>query len=163
MTYKTSLDKFAKVITIGVTILFAGILIGQFSVIKNSDTTIAIFTSLALILSYLIAFAFKPINYSLNNDEVIIHRLLKDVKIDRKKIKNVEQLNKEQIGWALRGFGVGGLFGYYGLFASTKLGRMTWYATRRNKAVLLQTIGNKKIIITPNDPDKFVADFNAQL
>lgn len=161
MKYKTSLDNLAKGITIGITILFALILFGQFSMIKNSEETIAIFTSLALILSYLIAFAFRPINYTLTNDELIIHRLLKDVKIDRTKIKNVETLGKEQIGWALRGFGVGGLFGYYGLFASTKLGRMTWYATRRNKAVLVQTIGNKKIIITPNDPQKFVADFNA--
>ncbi len=39
---------------------------------------------------------------------------------------------------------------------------MTWYATRRNKAVLVQTIGDKKIFITPNDPEQFVADFNAK-
>lgn len=161
MTYKTSLDNLAKGITIGVTLLFASILIGQFSTIKNSGETLAIITSIALLLSYLIAFAFRPINYSLTNDELIIHRLIWDVKIDRNKIKNVESLNKDKIGWLLRSFAVGGLFGYYGKFASTKLGRMTWYATRRNKTVLVQTIGNKKIIITPNDPEKFVMDFNS--
>ena len=39
---------------------------------------------------------------------------------------------------------------------------MTWYATRRNNAVLVTTIYNKKIILTPNEPEKFVIEFNGQ-
>ena len=46
-----------------------------------------------------------------------------------------------------------------GKFANTKVGNMTWYATRRNKTVLLKTIDNKKIILTPDEPEKFVANF----
>jgi hypothetical protein len=38
---------------------------------------------------------------------------------------------------------------------------MTWYATRRDKPVLVKTINNKKIIFTPNDPDKFVGELNS--
>jgi hypothetical protein len=68
-------------------------------------------------------------------------------------------LDKEKIGWAIRTFGVGGLFGYYGKFANTKLGSMTWYATRKDRAILVRTIDNKKIILTPDEPEKFVADF----
>ncbi len=160
MTYKTSLDNLAKGVTIGVTILFAIIIIGQYSIIKDAGRAIPIYTTVALLLIYFIAFAFRPINYEVSADKLIIHRLFVDVKIDRSQIKSVELLDKEKIGWAIRTFGVGGLFGYYGKFANTKLGSMTWYATRRDRTVLVRTVDNKKIILTPNDPDKFVADFN---
>ena len=160
MTYKTSLDNLAKGITIGVTLLFVGILIGQFSIIKDTGWAVPIITTVTLFLIYFISFAFSPINYEISAENLIIHRLLIDVQIDRHQIKNVELLDKEQLEWVFRTFGVGGLFGYYGKFANTKLGCMTWYATRRNKTVLIETIENKKIILTPDEPEKFVAHLN---
>ena len=159
MTYKTSLDNLAKGVTIGVTILFAFIIIGQYSIIKDAGRAIPIYTTAALLLIYFIAFAFRPINYEVSVDKLIIHRLFLDVKIDRDQIKSVELLDKEKIDWAFRVFGVGGLFGYYGKFANKKIGSMTWYATRKDKTVLVKTINNKKIILTPDEPEKFVANF----
>lgn len=161
MTYKTSLDNLAKGITIGVTILFAGIIVlGIFSISRDAGRAIPVSISVALILIYLIVFAFRPINYNLTADKLIIHRLFTDAKIDRNQIKSVELVNKDKTGWTIRTFGVGGLFGYYGKFANTKLGSMTWYATRRNKTVLVQTMNGKKIILTPDEPEKFLANFN---
>ena len=96
----------------------------------------------------------------MTNDTLIVHRLLLNVKIDRTQIKSVELIDKEKIKTSLRTFGVGGLFGYFGNFVNMDLGKMTWYATRRDKVVLVQTIDNRKIILTPNEPEKFVADFN---
>jgi hypothetical protein len=160
MTYKTSLDNLAKGITIGVTIVFAIIIIGQYSIIKEAGKATPIYTTVALLLIYFLAFVFRPINYNLTADKLIIHRRFADVKIDRNQIKSVELLDKDKIGWTIRTFGVGGLFGYYGKFANRKLGSMTWYATRKDRTVLVQTVDNKKIILTPNEPDRFVADFN---
>jgi hypothetical protein len=160
MTYKTSLDNLAKGITIGVTLLFVGILIGQFSIIKDTGWAVPIITTVTLFLIYFISFAFSPINYEVTAQNLTIHRLLIDVQIDRHQIKNVELLDKEQLEWVFRTFGVGGLFGYYGKFANTKLGSMTWYATRRNKTVLIETLDNKKIILTPDEPEKFIAHLN---
>jgi hypothetical protein len=114
-----------------------------------------------LLLIYFIAFAFRPIYYNLTADKLTIHRLFTDVKIDRNQIKSVELLDKEKISWSIRTFGVGGLFGYYGKFANTNLGSMTWYATRKDRMVLVRTINNRKIILTPNDPAKFIADINS--
>ncbi|MDP1813640.1 MAG: PH domain-containing protein [Leadbetterella sp.] len=157
MTYTTSLDNLAKGITIGVTILFVAILIGQFSIIKDTGWAVPIITTVTLFLIYFISFAFSPINYEVSAQHLSIHRLLIDVNIDRNHIKSVELLDKEQLTWVIRTFGVGGLFGYYGKFANSKLGSMTWYATRRDKTVLIETIDNKKIILTPDEPEKFVA------
>ena len=37
---------------------------------------------------------------------------------------------------------------------------MTWYATRQNNTVLVRTIDNKNIVLTPDEPEKFVANFD---
>ena len=162
MTYKTSLDNLAKVLTIVITILFAGIIVGQFSFIKDEEKSVPVFTTIFLSLIYFGTFLFRPISYKLTDNKLIIHRPLSDIKINRTEIKSVEQLEKTKLSWAFRVFGVGGLFGYWGKFSNTKLGSMNWYATRRNNAVLVTTIYNKKIILTPNEPEKFVTEFNEQ-
>jgi len=156
MTYKTSLDKTAIVITICVTILFAVIIGGQYSIIKDAGRAIPIYTTTACLLIYFMAFAFRPINYVVTKDELIVRRPLVNVHIKRTDIKSVARIERNKITGSIRTFGVGGLFGYYGNFANFSLGRMTWYATRKDTPVLVKTIDNKKIIFTPNDPDKFV-------
>lgn len=161
MIYKTSLDKVAKGITIGVTILFAAVIIGEFSIIKDEGKALPIYTTAALLLIYFIVFAFRPLNYTLTSDQLIISRLFPNVSIDRNDIKSLELLNEQDIRSSVRTLGVGGLFGYFGKFANLKLGSMTWYATRTDRTVLVRTVDERKIILTPDEPEKFVADFNA--
>ena len=131
-----------------------------FLLIKDEGKSVPTFTTILLSLIYFGTFSFRPISYKLTDDKLIIDRPLFDIKIKRTEIKNVEQLDKGKLSWAMRIFGVGGLFGYSGKFINTKLGSMTWYATRRNNAVLVTTIYNKKIVLTPNEPEKFVTEFN---
>ena len=161
MKYSTSLDTSAKAITIGVTILFAIIIFGQYALVSEEDVNFPIYIAIALLLIYLLAFSLRPIHYVITSQQVSVHRLFSDVKIERNKIRSVELLNKDQLGWTIRTFGVGGLFGYYGKFANSKIGTMTWYTTRQDRTILIRTVDDKKIILTPDDPEKFVADFNA--
>ncbi|WP_462219386.1 PH domain-containing protein [Ferruginibacter sp.] len=162
MTYKTSLDNVTKVITLGITILFAAIIIGQYSIIKDATASATpIYITVGLLIIYFIVFAFRPVKYSLTAGNLIVHRLFSDVKIERSKIKSVELVDKEKLSWSVRIFGVGGFFGYCGKFANAKLGTMTWYATRKDRIVLVKMLNNKKIILTPDEPEKFVADCNA--
>ena len=161
MTYKTSLDKTAITITISVTILFAVIIGGQYSIIKDAVRAIPMYTTAACLLIYFIAFAFRPINYVVTKEEIVVRRPILNVHIKRADIKSAELIERNKITGSIRTFGVGGLFGYYGNFANFSLGRMTWYATRKDKPVLVKTINDKKIIFTPNDPDKFVSEINS--
>ncbi|MFM2361037.1 MAG: hypothetical protein RLY16_3030 [Bacteroidota bacterium] len=162
MTYKTSLDNLAKGVTLGVTILFFVIIAGQYSSSVTEGKSPFIFSTMLLSLIYLGTFLFRPIRYSITDEKLIIHRPLLDIKIDRTTIEKVEQLENDQLSCAVRIFGVGGLFGYWGKFSNSKIGSMTWYATRRSNAVLVTTIHNKKIVLTPNEPEKFVTEFNRQ-
>ena len=134
MTYKTSLDNVTKVITLGITILFAAIIIGQYSIIKDATASATpIYITVGLLIIYFIVFAFRPVKYSLTADNLIVHRLFSNVKIERSKIKSVELVDKEKLSWSVRVFGVGGFFGYFGKFANAKLGTMTWYTNWRYK------------------------------
>jgi hypothetical protein len=161
MTYKTSLDKTAIAITTGVTILFAIIIGVQYSIIKDAGRAIPIYTTTACLLIYFIAFAFRPINYVVTKEEIIVRRPILNVHIKRTDVKSAELIESNKIKGSIRTFGVGGVFGYYGNFVDFSIGRMIWYATRKDKPVLVKTVDNKKIIFTPNDPDKFVSELNS--
>ncbi|MCY7290574.1 MAG: PH domain-containing protein [Ferruginibacter sp.] len=160
MTYKTSLDSLAKVVTASISIIFAAIIVVQISLIKGEGNAVPIFTTVTLAIIYFGTFSFRPISYILTQDKLIIQRPLSVVKMERDEIKSVEQLNNDKLSWTVRTFGVSGLFGYFGNFRNIQLGNMTWYATRRkDKIVLVTTINNKKIILSPDEPEKFVAEF----
>jgi hypothetical protein len=157
MEFKTSLDKLAKVVTIVITIIFASIIIGQLVLIPDSVQSASFFTILVLVLGYIIVFLHRPVSYIVADGLLVIHRPFRDIKLNLKDLKNVELLDKERLNGSIRTFGVGGLFGYWGRFANSKIGVMTWYATRRDNAVLITTINNKKIVLTPDEPELFAS------
>ena len=160
MIYKTSLDNVAKAITSGVTIIFAAIILAPCFLSIDEGKGASILTAVFLLLVYGLVYALRPINYELTPDSLIIQRLFMNVKIERNQIIKVVLLEKGNTKWAFRIFGVGGLFGYFGKFENSTLGSMTWYATRQDRTVLVETVDGKKIIITPDEAEKFVADFN---
>jgi hypothetical protein len=161
MTYKTSLDDTAKVITVFVTVLFAVIIGGQFVIVKAENHAVPIYTTVGCLLIYLIAYIFHPVSYIVTKDELVIHRPVSNVHFKRSDIKTVELLQKQKIRGSIRIMGIGGLFGYYGIFANFSIGRMVWYATRRDNPVLIRTINNKKIVLTPDEPGELVRALSA--
>jgi hypothetical protein len=52
-------------------------------------------------------------------------------------------------------FGNGCIFGYYGLFRTSRLGDCSWYVTDRSKAVVAVTDA-KTAVFTPADTDGFL-------
>ncbi|MDB5249800.1 MAG: hypothetical protein JWQ40_4194 [Segetibacter sp.] len=156
MTFKASLDRLAKGVTISVSILFA-IIIGVEVFIYWSKWQLSeILTSLFLIAVYLATYFYRPINYDLTDENLVIHRPFNNVIIKRKNIKSVKSIDKDQMKWTIRTLGVGGFFGYYGQFVNSQLGNMTWYATRQDKTVLIETNDNKKLVVTPDEPEEFI-------
>jgi hypothetical protein len=150
MIYKASLDKTAILITSLVTLIFGALIVFNFSL------PLAIF----LILIYLICLLLKPLSYEITQDELIIRRLIKSVRINRNDIKSLELIEKATLSGTIRTFGVGGLFGWYGKFANFQLGAMTWYVTRRDKPVLIIKKDSKKILISPDEAEAFAKEFN---
>ena len=159
MIFKTTLDNIAKLTTVGVALLFFVIIaIGLLSSKDESEKTILL--AIILILIYGFSYAFSPKMYEITEDSIIVKRPYRDVVLKLSQIKSISKIDDEQLRYTVRTFWVGGLFGYFGKFWNKKLGMMTWYATRRNKVIMLTTTKDNKIILTPNKPKKFIAECN---
>lgn len=149
--YKASLDKTAIIITILASLLFGTLIVIDF----------ILPLAILLIIIYLICLYLKPLRYEIREDEIIIRRLIKSVRIRRSDIESLKLLDKSAIKGTVRTFGVGGLFGWYGKFANSQLGDMTWYVTRRDKIVLINKKDGKKILISPDEAENFVEALKA--
>ena len=145
MIYSASLDMLAKVLTAIVT---AGILAFYFFLKDTSGSLMWFaFLSFVFVLSYLL----RPVHYELHADQLVIHRLIKSVVIERADVSEAKLLTDEEQKGILRTFGSGGFFGYFGYFWSKRLGRFAMHATRRDHLVLIQKKDGKKIVISPDD------------
>ena len=158
--FTTSLDNFNKITTTAVCVVIIGIVGFTLTdeLVNEQKGLDLIPISLTLIL--LIAYLFRPNNYSVDEDKLLIHRMIKDVEIKRDNIKYVEIIDESKVKNSIRTFGSGGFFGSFGKFWNSTLGSMTWYVTRKNNFVLVETNDQKKIILTPDNPEDFVAFFN---
>lgn len=161
MKFKISLDKLAKVVTITTTLIFTSLIIGQLLLLRESVNSISFTTIFILGLIYFVVFLYRPLYYKITDGVLFIHRLSSGIKINLKNINNVQLIDKERLKGTIRIFGVSGLFGYWGKFHNSKIGTMTWYATRRNKMVLITTIDDKKIVVTPDEAELFVSELTA--
>ncbi len=57
---------------------------------------------------------------------------------------------------SIRIAGIGGVFGYIGRFKNRIFGHYNAYATHRRKKVIILTRKNDQILITADDPERFV-------
>jgi hypothetical protein len=68
-------------------------------------------------------------------------------------IREIEILPPGALRGAIRTFGVGGLFGYYGWFY--KKGAFRLWATRSDRLVEIVAAG-RRVVVSPDDPARFV-------
>lgn len=155
MKFKATLSNTVKVIT---TISFLLVPVAVYTIITSPELTTAYRAVLIATFAGLLVFTylFSITGYTVDTDFVIVNRPLYNVKIKRSDITDRRVLTDEEMKWTIRSFGVGGLFGYQGKFTNSNIGPMTWYATRRGNYVLL-VVGGKKIVLTPDEPQAFIA------
>ncbi len=162
-TFTTSLDKFNKITTTIVCVVILIIIGSIFLLTPESEQGMAKSFAFIPFISLVIVYLLRPNNYSVSSDKLLIHRMIKDVEIDRNNIQSVQEIDESQVKDSIRTFGAGGFFGSFGTFWNSKLGKMTWYVTRKNNFVLVETKDQKKIILTPDKPVEFVASLSNNL
>jgi hypothetical protein len=166
MEFSASLDTSAKVITIGVCVLFTGICIWNASAIKkakgdriNVMVRVAIFLVLAFSVS--MGFVFSTKSYETRGKNLIIKNRFNEINYRWSKMMEVREVSESEMVGLSRSFGVGGLFGYYGHYHNSTIGDMTFYATQQKNWVLMHIIDGEAIIVTPDDPKKFVDEIHS--
>jgi hypothetical protein len=146
MKQKIAFDLTTKIISaVVIAIPFVMIIVQCFMV--NDNNVILTLTSFFLFITYLVAWLLHPTSYEITNENLLIHRPLHAIKISLASIKNIE---RTEPGYSMRIFGSGGLFGYFGLFSSNKLGRHHRYTGNNENLVLLNT-GKKKYLLSIHD------------
>jgi hypothetical protein len=107
-------------------------------------------------LVLLFSWLWAPRAYRIEGNEVIVLRNFGQSRIPLPGLKSARMLDKTELRGTIRTFGVGGLFGYFGKFYSTKLGSQTWYVTDRSRVVLLDT-ARGKYLLSPDNPETFLS------
>jgi hypothetical protein len=152
--YKASLDRLTIVLT---SIVFVIILYATFISFKISEGAsgyiiIAVKGAPMLAIAALIvSYIYRPIKYVLTSDSFLVIRPIGSKKFPLQDIREARLIEKGELMVAIRTFGSGGFFGYYGKYYNRKLGYMTWYTTQRRNRILIQMNNGKKIVISPDD------------
>jgi hypothetical protein len=102
-----------------------------------------------------LAFAYSPRGYTVSDRSITVKRLAGNVQVLLENVREARRINADDLRGCIRLWGSGGLFGYYGLFRTTSLGRSTWYVTNRKNAVVVMAEGTT--LYSPDDVDGFLA------
>ena len=156
MKFTASYGDKVKIITLSATVLFLVLAILQIIPSLRIGGIFSLMIPAFLILILGIAWGFATNGYEVNSQELVIKRPFKDVIIQKKDMLSAEAVDRERLRFSVRVFGNGGLFGFYGYYANKSIRRMTWYATRLDTAVLIITQKGSKIILTPDERQKFI-------
>jgi hypothetical protein len=154
--FHASLDKSTKLITTVVSIILLAIMIRAFLYLETNPVS-AYISGIATIAVFGYCLLFRPLNYLLTADTLIVHRLVKDVTIPRNAITKVRSVGEGELKGIVRVFGVGGLFGYFGIFGN-KNGDIHVHATNWKNSIMIETPA-RNFIITPDDSSAFLQEF----
>lgn len=150
MTFTTSSDENVHKKTAGVFLLFTILpLSNLFHSSERWIWYIGFFLFFMLILLY--TYLHRPTQYQVDKDNIIIHRPIGNVEIKTSDINRIDRIHHDLLKTANKG----GVFGYFGNF-ETDLGRIRFYATRRDRMVMLTKHDKTKIILTPDHQDEFI-------
>ena len=143
--FSASYDKASKIIS---AIVSVGLLVAALAAHSVGVALLSI-AILGLALGY------SPRGYVITPDWITVKRFLWDGRIRLEGMREARLITKDDLRGCIRLWGNGGLFGYYGLFRTRKLGVCSWYVTNRRNAVLVKTAG-KTVLFSPDDKDAFL-------
>lgn len=165
-THKASMDTLTKGLTIGVSILL--LLSGFVPFLSNNQfqfselmiPSAVYIMPLSLIIILVLTYGYSPKGYAFEDRQLVIYRPFQNKFYATEDMLTVSLVDRTELKNSLRVFGVGGLFGYFGLFRNSRYGTMIWYATRRDQFVVIERSNGKTIVLTPDDPISFVSEWN---
>ncbi|MGD0134237.1 MAG: PH domain-containing protein [Bryobacteraceae bacterium] len=145
MSFSASYDRTTKIVT---TVVCLGLLAVIFAVHNIILSCLSIFV-------IILCFAYSPRGYSLAGRSILVQRLAGPARIDLSDVREARKAAPDDFRGCIRLGGSGGLFGYYGLFSTAKLGRCTWYVTDRSHCIVVVTPA-KTVLVSPDNPEAFL-------
>lgn len=159
MKFTATLDKSSKLITSLTTAIYMALFsYFVYQVLKKGLISNELLGMLVLSITYFGFYINWIKGYTITKGAVIVIRPLKyrRIAINRKDILQVKIISRHDIIPSIRRLGFGGIFGYHGYFVNSSLGGMNWYLTNRDRPVLLTTVNNINIILSPDNATAFI-------
>jgi len=155
MEFKTSLDSTARAMTWAACGILGMLSLYQVYIYSRSPREMVDVVAMAVQIGFfagilLSSYSYSPLGYSVRDGALVIHRPWKPLVIPLEEIRKVQLVAPEEVKGGLRAFGVGGLFGYYGLFFYPRLGGyVRFYLRNKQNPVLLDT-ARGKLLLSPD-------------
>ena len=148
--FAASYDRTTKILSVvvGAVLLSAGVL--------TQNTLVVCLSALVVVLSY----AYSPRGYRLAERSIVVKRLIGGARIPLEQVREARRMTSDDLRGCMRLWGSGGMFGYYGLFRTSKLKKCWWYVTDRRNTVVVITDA-KTALFSPDDVDGFLAAIRA--
>lgn len=121
--------------------------------------------SVGMILPFVlfaIVFLYRPIHYEVTDNDIVIHRPIGDYVIEIKHISKIGKLDHGIASTMRRTMASGGLFGYFGEVKDGRDQLYTFFATRRDRYVLIEMTEGNKYVLSPDD-ENFVKQLEPSL
>lgn len=158
--FEASLDNTAKMITtiVCVVLVIPFITIAQYYMATH-DARLLI-APVLITLTFIFLALWRPTAYSLDSAGLHIHRALGTKTIAADRLAGAARSVKADMGTGIRTFGSGGAFGYLGMFYYSGMGSVKMYVTNRENMLMITLADGKRIMISPDLPDTFLAAFS---
>jgi len=144
--FPASYDSVAKVVSAAAMVLL---------VVIAGTTQSAIAGGAAMVLLGL-AYAWSPRGYMIEDRSILVRRLIGSARIPLGDVREMRAGTADDFRGCIRLWASGGLFGYYGLFRTSKLGKCWWYVTNRRNAIIVVT-DSRTTVLSPDDGESFMA------
>lgn len=149
-SFSASYDLTTKIMSAAVFVIFV-------AAAATTRSAIAAGLGVAVVI---LSYAYSPRGYAILERSIAVQRLIGSVRIPLDGIREVRAAAADDFRGCIRLWGSGGMFGYYGLFRTSKLGKSTWYVTNRSHAVVVIS-DSKTALFSPDDRDGFIAAIRA--
>jgi hypothetical protein len=147
-------------LVIGVAVMAVGAVLSKAERVSSEDqTSRAALIAAAMIVPVvlLIAVAFAPLGYTVDDVGIVVNRMGPKVCILHDEISEIRRIGRGDLGFGLRLGGSGGFFGSFGRFWSKGVGHHRMYATNSRDLVYIERVDGTKVILSPFPADAFVA------
>jgi hypothetical protein len=165
--YRASADGLVMGITALVVVILGAVAAGGlaaalFSRMPGVIRLVLLFPAVLCLGILLVAYAYTPRSFELDDTALVVSRLAGNVTVQLRDVAEVRSVPNPLSG-SMRIGGNGGLFGFWGRYHSAALGgNFTMYGTRASGGVAL--VGkDQTIVVTPDDPDRFIVDVQRRL
>jgi hypothetical protein len=158
--FSATMDGQAKTITFVVLVIVLIPIISIISLYGKEHDPWLLLGPVVVVIALIVAALYRPKAYKLGLEGLDILRPIGELNFPLHRFRSVSSITSKELGFGIRTFGSGGFLGYFGKFYYKNYGHINLYVCDREKMLLIILDDERKIIVSPDDPEAFMSAFH---